>query len=293
MPSSPARKRSSAWFDEQYNNRARIPEHPSILQNWADSSARALARHRDMVEMAYGSDSSEKLDIFPAASPMSPVLVYIHGGYWRALDKRAQSFVAPPFVEAGAMVVLPGYALCPAVTIEHIALQLARALSWVHRHAERFGGDSQRIVVAGHSAGGHLATLLLTCDWRGVDAGLPADVVKGALSISGLYDLAPLRHAPFLANDINLTAAAAVRLSPAAMAPPRHGLLATVVGAQESEEFLRQTALIASAWGPRTVIACETVPQRNHMSVLYELADPQSRTHRLGLELLGLRATGK
>jgi arylformamidase len=286
----PVRKPPPVWFDDQYNNRARIPEHPSILKNWFESSARALERHRDLVEVAYGTDASERLDVFPASSPMSPVLVYVHGGYWRALDKRAQSFVAPPFVDAGAMVVLPGYALCPAVTIDHIALQLVRALVWVHDHAARFGGDPARIVVAGHSAGGHLATLLLACHWQAVRQGLPADVVKAALSISGLYDLEPLRHAPFLSSDLNLTAATALRLSPAAMAPPRHGVLAAVVGADESGEFLRQAALIEKAWGPQTVIACEHVANRNHMNVLDGLADPESRTHRLALELLGLSA---
>jgi arylformamidase len=284
------RKPPPAWFDDQYNNRARIPEHPAILKNWFDSSARALQRHSEMVEVAYGSGVSERLDVFPAASRMSPVLVYVHGGYWRALDKRAQSFIAPPFVDAGAMVVLPGYALCPTVSIEHIVLQLVRALVWVHDHATTFGGDPGRIVVAGHSAGGHLATLMLACHWQAVSAALPVDVVKGALSISGLYDLEPLRHAPFLAPDLNLTAAAALRLSPAAMAPPQRGVLAAVVGADESDEFLRQAALIAKAWGPKTVIACEHVANRNHMNVLDGLADPQSLTHRLALELLGLNA---
>jgi arylformamidase len=282
------RKPPPAWFDDQYDNRARIPEHPAILKNWSDSSARALERHSEMVEVSYGSDASERLDVFPATAPGSPVLVYVHGGYWRALDKRAQSFIAPPFVEAGAMVVLPGYALCPAVTIEHIALQLVRALIWVHDHAAIFGGDPRRIVVAGHSAGGHLATLLLACHWQQVSPALPVDVVKGVLSISGLYDLEPLRHAPFLAADLNLTAAAALRLSPAAMAAPQRGVLAAVVGADESDEFLRQAALIVKAWGAQTVIACEHVAHRNHMNVLDGLADPESRTHRLALELLGL-----
>jgi arylformamidase len=240
-----------------------------------------------MVEAAYGSDASERLDVFPAAAPGSPVLVYIHGGYWRALCKRDQSFVAPPFVEAGAMVVLPDHALCPAVSVEHIVLQMTQALAWVYRHAAEYGGDPKRIVVAGHSAGGHLATMLLACDWQAVAADLPADLVKSALSISGVYELEPLRHAPFLAADIRLTAASARRLSPAAMPAPR-GALATVVGGDESEEFLRQAESIREAWGPGTVTASEVVAARNHMDVLHELAEPGSRTHALALRLLGL-----
>lgn len=281
------RRPPPTWFDAQYNNRARIPEHPAILAHWSEASVRARQRHDDMVERAYGGGSRERIDVFPARAPGSPVLVYVHGGYWRALDKRDQSFVAPPFVDAGAMVVLPNYALCPAVSVEHILLQIVQATAWVHRHAAEYGGDPERVVVAGHSAGGHLATMLLACDWTAVAPDLPADLVKAALSISGLYELEPLRHAPFLAADLGLTAAAARRLSPAGMPAPR-GPLVTIVGADESEEFVRQAALIAKAWGPRTVIAAECVPQRNHMDVLHELAAPNSRTHQWGLQLLGL-----
>jgi arylformamidase len=281
---------SPAWFDTQYNNRARIPQHPAILRYWSAASAQARKRHVEMVEAAYGSGPRERLDVFPARAPGSPVLVYLHGGYWRALDKRDQSFIAPPFVDAGAMAVLPGYALCPAVTIEQIVLQTVQALVWVYRHAIGHGGDPARIVVAGHSAGGHLATMLLACDWKAVAPELPADLVKAALSISGLYELEPLRHAPFLAGDLGLTAETARRLSPAALPAPRGGHLVTIVGGDESEEFLRQAALIASAWGPRSVIAAEIVAQRHHMNVMQEIADPRTRTHALALSLLGLRS---
>jgi arylformamidase len=275
------------WYDAQYNNRARIPGHPAILAHWAQASAEALARHPEMVEERYGPHPRERLDVFPAKAAGSPVFVYFHGGYWRALDKRDQSFVAPPFVAAGALVVLPDYALCPAVSIEHIVLQTVQALRWVHRHAARWGGDPDRIVVAGHSAGGHLATMLLACQWQAVDAGLPADLVKAALSISGLYELEPLRHAPFLAADLGLTAASALKLSPAVMPAPR-GRLVTVVGGDESEEFLRQADLIARTWGRHVVTASERPAGRNHMDVLHELSDPLSRTHARALELLGL-----
>lgn len=280
------RRLSPAWLDAQYNNRARIPEHASILKHWADASARAYELPGWVCDLAYGEDASERLDVHPALRPGAPVLVYIHGGYWRALDKRDQSFVAPPFVDAGAMVVLANHALCPAVGIEQIVLQLVQALAWIYRHAAEHGGDPQRIVVAGHSAGGHLATMLLACDWHAVAPDLPPDLVKSALAISGLYELEPLRHAPFLAADIRLGAASALRLSPAALPPPR-GSLATVVGGDESEEFQRQAALISQAWGAR-VVAAQRVARRNHMDVLNELADPRSTTHRLALQLLGL-----
>ena len=279
--------RSPEWLDAQYNNRARIPEHLAILRHWADASARALARPGWVFDVAYGEDPSERLDILPAGAG-APVFVYIHGGYWRALDKRDHAFVAPPLADAGAMVVNLNYALCPAVRIEHIVLQLVRALAWVWRNAPAHGGDPKRIVVAGHSAGGHLATMLLACDWQAVASDLPVDLVKSALSVSGLYELEPLRHAPFLAADIDLTAASALRLSPAAMAAPSRGSLVTVVGGDESGEFHRQAGLIAEVWGPRVVVASEIEAGRNHMDVLHQLADPRSITNRQALRLLGL-----
>jgi arylformamidase len=275
------------WFDAQYNNRARIPEHPAILREWDERSHHARASLACTLDLAYGGELSERLDVFTPIAAGAPVLVYIHGGYWRALDKRDQSFVATPFVAAGAMVVLPNYALCPAVGIEHIVLQLVQSLAWVWRHAADYGGDASRIVVAGHSAGAHLAAMMLACEWPAVARELPADLVKGALAVSGVFELEPLRHAPFLAPDLHLDAALARKLSPAAMPAPR-GRLVAVVGGDESEEFKRQSALIADVWGSRAVSVCEEVPGRHHMNVLHALAEPGSRTHRLALQLLGL-----
>ena len=277
-----------AWLDVQYNNRARIPDHLQILEGWAASSALAREKSLCLLDLPYGSGgAAETLDVFLPNRSASPVLVYIHGGYWRALDKRDASFVAPAFVNAGAMVVVPNYGLCPAVTIEQITLQLVQALAWVHRNAAEHGGDPQRIVVAGHSAGGHLAAMLLSCLWPQVAADLPARLVRSALSISGLFDLEPISHTPFLAPDLRLTPASALRLSPAFMRRPP-GTLVTVVGGDESEEFHRQNRLLRAAWGADAVPVCEAIPGRNHMNVLRDLADASTRLHRLALELLGL-----
>ncbi|MBX3636465.1 MAG: alpha/beta hydrolase [Rubrivivax sp.] len=286
----PPIRHDGAWHDAQYNARASIPEHPAILQQWATRSAQALDTGRHVLDMAYGSDASERLDLFlpqrsGAARAPAPVLVYIHGGYWRALDKRDQRFVAPPFVEAGALVVLPNYALCPAVGIEHIVLQMVKALAWVWRNAALYGGDPSRIVVAGHSAGGHLATMMLQCRWHQVASDLPPSLLRSALAVSGLYDLEPLRHAPFLAPDLRLDAVSARRLSPARMPSPA-GRLVALVGGDESAEFHRQQALIERAWGSR--VSAAVVPGCHHMNVLHTLADPGSRTFALALSLLGL-----
>ena len=276
------------WLDAQYNNRARIPGHAAIFERWRRDSARARTESPCRIDdLAYGAGPNETLDLFPAARPDAPVLVFIHGGWWRSLDKSDHAFIAPAFARAGALVVLPNYALCPAVSIETITLQMVRALAWVHRHAADHGGDPKRIVVAGHSAGGHLAAMLLSCRWRSVAPDLPARLVASALSISGLFDLEPLRRTPFLQHDLRLTPASVARLSPRRFAAPPGRLFATV-GADESDEFLRQNRSIREAWGARAVPVCEAIAGAHHLDVLHALADPGARLHRLALHLLGL-----
>ena len=277
----------SAWFEAQYNNRARVPEALQILPRWAEASALARSRMTVLPDLAYGSGPAEMLDLFPARSPDAPVMVFIHGGYWRSLDKSDFSFVAPSFVQAGAMVVVPNYGLCPAVTIEDIALQMCRALAWTYHQAARYGGDPSRIHLVGHSAGGHLAAMLLCTRWHLVAANLPKRLVAGALSLSGLFDLAPLRQAPFLQADLRLSEASAQRLSPAYFPKPR-GPLQALVGADESAEFLRQNGLIRQRWGTEAVPVCEALPGLNHFTVMHDLVDPAGLAHRHALQLLGL-----
>ena len=277
-----------AWLDAQYNNRARIPEHPQIFARWQRDSLAARQSLRGAIDERYGDGDGETLDVFAPKRPGAPVLVFIHGGYWRSLDKADQSFVAPAYVDAGAMVVVPNYALAPAVTVAHITLQMVQALAWTWRHAPRFGGDPRRLVVAGHSAGGQLAAMLMLCRWRDVATDLPADLVTHTVSISGVFDLEPLRHAPFIAADLKLGAADVRRLSPARLPAPAVGELVALVGGDESKEFRRQNRLIRARWGERVVPVCEDVPGRHHLDVLDAWSDPNERAHRLTLQQLGL-----
>ena len=282
-------RRDPQWLEAQYNNRARVPDHAQVLARWAQASA--LVRERSVVcrDVAYGDGPGELLDVFPTDALNAPVLVFIHGGYWRALDKSDHSFVAPSFTADGALVVVVNYALCPLVSVEHIVMQMVRALAWVWRHAAVHGGDPSRIALVGHSAGAHLAAMLMSCRWKGVADDLPAQPLSGALAISGLYDLEPLRHAPFIQSDLQLTPASVARLSPAFFPRPKGGKLYAAVGSEESDEFLRQNRLIRDVWGPTAVPVCETVPHSNHFNVLNSLVDPAGRLHDLALRLLGLR----
>lgn len=282
--------RDGAWHDRMYNNRELVPDHPAFLARWAADSAKARADGPCALDLRYGDDAGETLDVFPAPDAGAPVLVFIHGGYWRALDKSDHSFVAPAFTRDGTCVVVPNYALAPAVTIPQIVLQMVRALAWTFHNIARYGGDPRRITVAGHSAGGQLAAMMLACQWQQHDSRLPRDLVCNALAISGLHDLEPIMRTPFLQPALGLTPAQVAKASPARLPAPRHGTLYTVTGADESEEYLRQNRLIQEAWGVRRVPVCEAMPGLHHFSVLDALVEPSHRLHQLALDLLRAKA---
>jgi arylformamidase len=283
-------KRDPAALDKLYNNRLLVPECMDILQRWTQDSAAVRQSADCKIDIAYGLGDKEKLDIFSAAkssmSKAAPVLIFIHGGYWRSLDKADQSFLAPAFTQSGSCIVIPNYSLCPAVTVSDIVLQLVKAVAWVYKNIDKYGGDPQRITVAGHSAGGHLVAMLVSCLWQKFDKALPMNVVKSALSISGLFEMETPMHSPYLQDSLHLTVAEVKRISPAWMPAPKHGLLYSVVGGDESPEFLRHNQLIQDAWGKSVVPLSEQLAGLNHFTVLESLCQPESRLHQLAQELL-------
>ncbi|TXI59363.1 MAG: alpha/beta hydrolase [Limnohabitans sp.] len=283
--------KDAAWHDRMYNNRALVPDFADHFAFWRQGSEQAREQRPCVLDVAYGDGPNETLDIFPSSRPDAPVVVFIHGGYWRSLDKADHSFVAPPLLDMGACVVVVNYALCPGteqqpITVPDIALQCARSLAWVWRHIGAHGGNRNDISVIGHSAGGHLAAMMLACRWKDVGADLPADLVRKALSISGLFDLEPVRTTPFVQGDLRLTPAQVRRASPALWAAPKRRVLYTVVGGDESPEFLRHNELIRKAWGARTVPVCEALPGLNHFSVVSALTDPAHRLNQLARQLI-------
>ncbi len=293
MPATPSF--DPAWLDREYNNRALVPEHGDIFARWARDSALARQAPGALIDVDYGSGAGEKLDIFPAegggAAP-APVLFFIHGGWWRSLDKADHSFIAPPFTRQGACVVMPNYALCPAVTIPQITLQMVQALAWTFRHIAAHGGDPRRITVVGHSAGGHLASMMMNCEWPRVGADLPADLPKNGMTISGVHDLEPVMHTPFVQPSLGITPQQVAQASPARLPAPRlrqgRGRIEAFAGGIESSEFRRQTRILQEAWGRKVVPVCEELPGLNHFTVVDALADPAHRLHVRALALLGL-----
>ncbi len=278
-----------AAMEAEYNNRARVPEHPRHIAEWAEKSLAWESEARAVLDLAYGESAAETLDLFLADAENAPVHMYIHGGYWQANTRKSSSFVARPLVAAGAHVAVIDYGLCPDVTIDEIARQCRSALEWLYRNAGRYGGDPGRITVSGHSCGGQLVGMVMATNWREFGDDLPADLVKGGVSISGLFDLAPLIDTTI--NDkVGMDAAAASRNSPAFLEPAvTSSPLALIVGERESAEFHRQSREFAANWGSRGVpVEVIVSPGRDHFTVISGMDDPADPATRAILGQLGL-----
>ncbi|MEP7328069.1 MAG: alpha/beta hydrolase [Betaproteobacteria bacterium] len=274
-----------AMVERGYNNRAAVVDHPLFLARFAAESAEARARYRHHADLRYGPGAHETLDLFlPTSTPLG-TFVFIHGGYWRALDKSDHSFVAGPFVEQGFAVAVINYALCPTVSIAHIVDQCRRAVIWVAREGAAHGANAGNVIVGGHSAGGHLAAMMFCTDWRAL--GFARAPFVGGVTLSGVHDLTPLVLFSFNA-DFKLDATSAARLSPVNFAPTTTVPLLIACGAEETSEFLRQSDLLWDAW-PQVRRPASTplfIADTHHFSVVLEYARPESALTQATLGLL-------
>jgi arylformamidase len=251
----------------EYNNRARVPENPALIAGWARDAASYRVQHAPRA-MPYGPGARHTIDFFPGDGD-GPIVVFIHGGYWQALDGSFFSHLAGGLNAHGISVAIPSYDLCPEVTVDRIIEQMRMA-------ARELARRGQPLVVSGHSAGGHLAACLLATDWPAFDATLPANLVTAAYTISGLFDLGPLVDTS-INKALRLDHAAAKAASPLFWNAPSRGSLDAVVGENESAEYLRQSRSIVERWGAAGVATrFGTVAGANHFTAIAPLADPDA-----------------
>ena len=263
----------------EYNNRAMVPDHPDIIARWHRDAAAYRASHGGQLDIAYGARSRNRFDLFPGAGGggKGPLVVYIHGGYWRSFDKSVFSHVAGPANAAGFDVAVPGYTLCPDVTIGDIIDELRQFCLFLGQ------GGGRRLVVTGHSAGGHLAAAMVATDWQLY--GARAELIQACLSVSGLFDLRPLMATSYN-DDLRLSAPEALSVSPLFWPVPTRIPFDSWVGAKESFEFLRQARSLAAAWaGVGLPCRYEEVPGHDHFSIGDLLSQPDSPMTKRLLEL--------
>ena len=261
-----------ATLDREYSPSSCVGSLAPFLDAYAQRSvaARAALAWR---ELRYGAGPAETLDFFPAREPDAPLHLFIHGGYWTELSKRESSFAAPGFIAAGAAFAALDYALAPSVTLDAIVGQIRAAIAFLHAQAPSLGVDRARLHLSGSSAGAHLVAMALATDWTAW--GMPARPVRGAVLLSGVFDLAPIRHS-YVNDWLALDEAAVARNSPVALKPPPEGTaLLAAVGENETGEFKRQTTLYAAhclAAGRNCPVL--EVAGRNHFDIVFDLADP-------------------
>lgn len=271
---------TDAFYDREYDTRAGVSGLDALFADWTQRNETAQTSLTGQRNLAYGDGARERLDFYPGR-PGAPLLVFIHGGFWHSRTKEDFLFVAPPFVERGVSVAMVEYALAPEVSLSTIADQVCRALAYLGREASSLGLRTDRILVAGHSAGGHLAAYSACAS---TDTGLPPHPV---LVISGLFDLAPLALAPSLQNKLHLSPDEIATLSPIRLAPRPGTRLITTVGGAETSEFRRQNAEFAAAWASVHVGDIEQAGG-NHFTALDALSQPGSDVFEAAMDLLEL-----
>ncbi len=261
-------------LDAQYDPERTVPNAGFYADLYGRESDLLRSERDHSLRVPFGPTLAEHSDLYPVGEN-SPVLIYIHGGYWRARTSREFGFVARGPGSLGVATVVTNYALCPAVTMDEIVRQTRAALAWVHENAESFGGDPGRIHVAGHSAGGHLVAMLLATDWE-AEYGLPSDVIKSATAISGLFDLAPFPYT-FLQPKLQLTWDQVHKNSPILHVPDAAPPLLLAYGEDETDEFKRQSEGFLEAWRTRGLQGERLVlPGKNHYDVIDGFLDSES-----------------
>jgi acetyl esterase/lipase len=264
-------------YEAEYNNRARVPDHMTHIAGWQRDAAAYRETAGGDLDIAYGPDERHRVDLFhPAGGDRGgPVVLFIHGGYWQALDKSSSSHLARGANGRGLTVAVPSYRLAPAATLADIVADIEAAARFV------MGRTGRPLVACGHSAGGHLSACLMagSTAWE--------RPVRAAMPISGLFDLPPLVSTS-VNRALGLTIEEARRLSPLDWPPPTSGRLAAVVGGAESGEYLRQSRTLAERWGGAGVAArYHEAPGANHFNVIAGLANPDDPLVDMLAELAG------
>ena len=262
-------------YETEYNNRARVPEHAEIFARWArdaeDYRAKAMMERRAELGLSYGESQRQFIDLFlPRPDVTSPLALFIHGGYWRSLEPSLFSHMARGINAHGVAVAVVGYDLCPEVTIAEIIEQIRHACLFLWLRTGR------RMMIYGHSAGGHLAGAMAATEWHTLYPKMPTDLVPAAYSISGVFDLTPLVHTS-MAQDLRLDEESARDVSPLFWSAPKDRVFDAVVGSLESSEFLRQSRVVAETWGKAGAqTRYEAIAGTNHFTVIDALTDPAS-----------------
>lgn len=269
-------------LDWQYNNRAQVPEYAVHLDRWEAMSQDAGKNHNAVRDIAYGDQPRQRLDIYPSSSSGSKTLIFIHGGYWHKLDKSMFQFIGASFQSHNITTVLINYPLAPSSTMDQIVGSCKKAVQWVHQNIGSYNGDPEQVYMAGHSAGGHLAVMMMIAN----DHNIPG-ILKGVFSLSGLFNLEPVRLSD-INQVLNLDDQAVFSNSPVNLNPSCSCSLLITVGEEESDEFRDQSKELYTGWKKLNKdTQFHELKEINHYSIVETLADKKSFLHKEILKIIG------
>lgn len=277
----------AATLFAEYNNRGKVSDYEDYAADWDKRSEAIRANLSNaFIGLTYGDGPRETFDLFLPENDNPPLFAFIHGGYWQWNNKDSYAFLAEPFVEAGIAFANIEYSLCPNVDLTQLVDQVRRAFVHLWHNGKGLGFDPDRIVVGGHSAGGHLTGVVLTTDWAAYGDDLPAKIVSAGMPISGVFDLEPIRHTP-IGDPLGLDAASATMLSPMFNQPLAGVDTVVTLGAHEGREFHRQAEEFAAHCRRQGVeISITSVPGCNHFSVIETLATSEGVLFKTAQNLL-------
>lgn len=262
-----------ASLNHQYNNRELVPNYEEYFELWARLNKETKSNYTCIKDIPYGAGNNEKLDFYPAAVTGAATMIFIHGGYWQMMSRSDFAFIAQAFVPHHIHTLIIGYPLATTVSMDVLIQTVRRALTWIHLNIHEYGGDPTRLYLSGHSAGGHLASLMMT------DRYAPADIqLKGVVALSGLYDLIPIQRS-HVNEPIGMDEATAIRCSTVSFLPKDVPLILAVGGA-ESEEYHAQTLTLADRWRDLPKLTTMVLPEVNHFSILSELLQVNSTLYQ-------------
>lgn len=269
-------------LNRQYNNRLQVPHHSIHTNRWDIISKQTEEEFTSIQDIAYGELAKQRLDIYPSSKPKSKTLVFIHGGYWRSMDKKSFHFVAKAFHDYDITTVLITYPLAPEFSMSQIVFSCRKAIRWVHENISEYNGDPGQIYLAGHSAGGHLAAMMMT-----EDAEYPNRFIKGVCTLSGLFNLLPVQLSE-VNETLQMDKSMALKNSPVQLQTALHCPLLITVGADETEEYLAQSNELFERWKgfiPAELLVLKTL---NHYSIIEDLLNADSTLHKKICGLMGI-----
>jgi arylformamidase len=275
---------TQAALNYQYNNRLQVADYATHFEQWEQRSRQTESQYPMVKNIVYGSHARERLDIYPSPQPNSKTLIFIHGGYWKSMVKESFHFVAGAFQPNNITTVFIEYPLMPEVPMDELVNCCRKAISWVQENIGAYNGNPQQIYIAGHSAGGHLAAMLMT------DPNMETtrrNAFKGVIAISGLFNLLPIRLC-YLNDDLKMDEATALRSSPVHLQPIITCPLLLAVGADESSEFKDQSAELHTSWNKQVPVQLIEIAGYHHFSIVEALADKNTELHKAVCGMMGL-----